>query len=110
MDLGHFIEDINRRKIGRQASSEEIAVLDYMFKGGLYPISDDSDYLELGEICRISNPLPDLVRLSYKLPPDTTASFSSGRANLYFERLASGLKTVEVKSFTLGTSSASSLP
>jgi hypothetical protein len=50
LDLGHFIEGINGRKTGRLVSQDEIALLDFMFKDELYPISDDSDYLELDEI------------------------------------------------------------
>jgi hypothetical protein len=55
LDFMHTIEELTGRKPERRlASRDEMAVLDYMFADGLYPISDDSDYLELGEIFRES--------------------------------------------------------
>lgn len=51
LELMHAVEDLTAPKpVGRLMTFEEQALLDYLFAGGLYPINEDSDYRELGEI------------------------------------------------------------
>lgn len=51
LDLVHTMEELSGRKpVRRLATADEIKPLDYLFACGLYPIEEDRDYLELGEI------------------------------------------------------------
>jgi hypothetical protein len=52
LDFMHAVEDLTGRKpaVQRLLTAEESALLDYLFKDGLYPITEDRDYRELGDL------------------------------------------------------------
>jgi len=51
LELMHTVEDLTApQPVRRLMTSDEGRLLDYLFADGLYPIADDSDYRELGEI------------------------------------------------------------
>jgi hypothetical protein len=51
LDLMHAIEDLTARKpILWLMTSEQKHLLDYLFADGLYPITEDRDYREIGAI------------------------------------------------------------
>jgi hypothetical protein len=52
LDFMHTVEDLTGRKplLQRLMTAEESVLLDYLFKDGLYPIDEDRDYRELGDI------------------------------------------------------------
>jgi len=51
LELMHTIEDLTARKPARRLmTSDESRLLDYLFADGLYPIEEDRDYRELGDI------------------------------------------------------------
>jgi hypothetical protein len=51
LDLMHAVEDLTAAKPAQcLLSSEESRLLDYLFADGLYPIDEDREYWELGDI------------------------------------------------------------
>ena len=51
LELMHAVEDLTGVKPARRLlTCEESRLLDYLFRDGLYPIDEDRDYIELGDI------------------------------------------------------------
>jgi hypothetical protein len=51
LDFMHAVENLTGAKpVRRLLNTEQRSVLDYLFADGLYPITEDRDYDELGDI------------------------------------------------------------